>query len=105
MLIAPLTWALLVWGALTATMLITDAADPTYAYLAATSTLLPAMAILGAKRPQHVGWQWIVLALWATLVWPRSRRCGSNDRCKSPRSRCGHGFWSCCCSRNGRTGA
>ena len=33
-------------------------------------TFCPVMAVLGAKRPQDRGWQWIVLSLWAVAVWP-----------------------------------
>jgi hypothetical protein len=28
------------------------------------------MAVLGAKRPQDRGWQWVVLTLWVVLIWP-----------------------------------
>ena len=37
---------------------------------AAMTTVCPAMAMLGAKRPQHVAWQWIVLSLWVVLSLP-----------------------------------
>ena len=39
-------------------------------YSAAITTLLPAAAIYGAKRPQDRGWQWIVAALLLMLLWP-----------------------------------
>jgi hypothetical protein len=39
-------------------------------YAAAVSTCCPLMAVLGAKRPQDRGWQWVVVALWATLLVP-----------------------------------
>ncbi len=39
-------------------------------YSAAVTTLLPAAAIYGAKRPQDRGWQWIVAALLLMLIWP-----------------------------------
>ena len=38
-----------------------------------TTTLCPLMAVLGAKRPQDRGWQWIVLSLWVVLVWPAAQ--------------------------------
>lgn len=31
------------------------------------------MAVLGAKRPQDRGWQWIVLSLWIILIWPAAQ--------------------------------
>jgi len=39
-------------------------------YAVAATTFCPTMAVLGAKRPQNVGWQWVVAALWLVLVWP-----------------------------------
>jgi len=36
----------------------------------AAMTFCPLMAVLGAKRPQHRGWQWVVLSLWIVLIWP-----------------------------------
>ncbi len=39
-------------------------------YLAAITTFLPFMAVLGAKRPQDRGWQFIVLSLWVILALP-----------------------------------
>ena len=39
-------------------------------YFAAISTCCPMVAILGAKRPQHRPWQWIVGALWIVLALP-----------------------------------
>lgn len=38
--------------------------------IAATSTLLPFMALVGAKRPQNRAWQWIVLTFWLIAAWP-----------------------------------
>lgn len=39
-------------------------------YVAAIGTLCPIMAVLGAKRPQDRGWQWVVLTLWIVLCMP-----------------------------------
>ena len=44
-------------------------AEPLH-FVASVSTCCPLMAVLGAKRPQNVGWQWIVLSLWAILAIP-----------------------------------
>lgn len=39
-------------------------------YVATMSTFCPLMALLGAKRPQHAAWQWIVGSLWLILCLP-----------------------------------
>ena len=39
-------------------------------YLAATATVAPLVALLGAKRPQDRAWQWIVFSLLALLALP-----------------------------------
>ncbi len=39
-------------------------------FAVAASTLTPLVAVLGAKRPQDRGWQWVVLTLWLIVVWP-----------------------------------
>lgn len=39
-------------------------------FAAAMTTFCPMMAVLGAKRPQDRGWQFIVLTLWAILSLP-----------------------------------
>lgn len=39
-------------------------------YAAATSTFWPLMALLGAKRPQDRGWQFIVLSLGGVVLLP-----------------------------------
>ncbi|MEM9351632.1 MAG: hypothetical protein AAGA92_01335 [Planctomycetota bacterium] len=39
-------------------------------YAATAGLFTPIMALLGAKRPQDRGWQWIVASLWLVLVWP-----------------------------------
>ena len=42
-------------------------------YLAALLTLGPAMSVLGAKRPQHRGWQFIVFSLLVVLALPAAQ--------------------------------
>jgi hypothetical protein len=42
-------------------------------YLAATTTLCPVIGLLGAKRPQDRGWQFIVLTLWIVLILPATQ--------------------------------
>ncbi len=39
-------------------------------YLFSVTTLCPMMALLGAKRPQHRGWQFIVVSLWVISALP-----------------------------------
>lgn len=39
-------------------------------FAAYASTLCPIVAVLGAKRPQDNGWQWVVFTLWLVMVWP-----------------------------------
>src|SRR3954447_22220705 len=76
-LVAPWWWSVVSLFALTsaelATALSTSAGDPSTAalrYIAAMSTFCPIMALLGAKRPQDVGWQFIVFSLWVVLALP-----------------------------------
>ncbi len=39
-------------------------------FFVATLTFCPAMAVLGAKRPQDWAWQFIVFSLWLVLILP-----------------------------------
>lgn len=39
-------------------------------FAVAALTLCPVIAVLGAKRPQDRGWQWVVATLWLVLIWP-----------------------------------
>jgi hypothetical protein len=68
-LVAPWCWAL-ASGLTVLVVAIQGASEPLLNYSAAITTLLPAAAIYGAKRPQDRGWQWIVAALFVMLLWP-----------------------------------
>ncbi len=71
---APVAWAWLAWmGLLLGEWLARQsAAGPAAAWrqIAAVGTFCPAMAVLGAKRPQDSGWQFIVASLWLVLALP-----------------------------------
>lgn len=76
-LVAPWVWASISLVTLVAVELLlalqgtpAPAWAPAARYAAAVSTFTPIMALLGAKRPQDRGWQWIVLSLWAILCQP-----------------------------------
>lgn len=75
-LIAPSRWMIIAICCLIAVILYCSLGNATPStaealrYLAATSTFCPLMAILGAKRPQNIGWQWIVGTLWIVLILP-----------------------------------
>jgi hypothetical protein len=43
---------------------------PALYFAALMTTFCPVVAMLGAKRPQHRAWQWIVLSLWIVLALP-----------------------------------
>jgi len=44
-----------------------------FRFALAATTFCPLMAVLGAKRPQDRGWQWVVVTLWIVLVWPAAQ--------------------------------
>ena len=77
-LIAPWWWACgSLWAVGSGEVLLALAAgdavpawQPHLRYALAVTTLLPLMAVLGAKRPQDRGWQWVVLSLWVVLNLP-----------------------------------
>ena len=48
-------------------------------YAAAVSSCCPLMAVLGAKRPQDRGWQWIVVSLWVTLLVPAGQAIAASS--------------------------
>jgi hypothetical protein len=41
-----------------------------YEFLAASLTVCPIVAVLGAKRPQHRAWQFVVATLWIVIIVP-----------------------------------
>lgn len=43
---------------------------PLFCYLAGVSLFCPNIALLGAKRPQHQLWHFVVASLWFTLTLP-----------------------------------
>jgi hypothetical protein len=58
---------------------------------ASTTTFLPLVALLGAKRPQDRAWQFIVLAFWLMLALPAAQAwLLSPDHPPVM-----HGLWSC----------
>lgn len=76
-LVAPWFWTLLALGCVAGVEFLLAINAQVWAeaaavlrYLAAMSTFLPLMAVLGAKRPQDRGWQFIVLTLWGILSLP-----------------------------------
>jgi hypothetical protein len=46
-------------------------------YTAAVGTFCPLTAVLGAKRPQDRGWQWVVASLWLVLLVPVAQAVAS----------------------------
>lgn len=76
-LAAPCLWAALSAGCLATVSLVESRFSgiglSALRFAAAATTLCPLMAVLGAKRPQDRGWQWVVLTLWIILVWPAAQ--------------------------------
>lgn len=66
---APAVWALVSTASLLLVAIQPSMSDASR-FAAAATTLCPIMAVLGAKRPQDKGWQWVVATLWLVLVWP-----------------------------------
>ena len=71
-LLAPWAWAVAVVGFWFTVELwnATSVVPTALRYLTLAGTLCPMMALMGAKRPQDRGWQWIVLSLWCVLAIP-----------------------------------
>ncbi len=76
-LAAPCLWAAISASALAFGALIEPKLDgiglSAFQFAIAAATVCPLMAVLGAKRPQDRGWQWVVLSLWIVLVWPAAQ--------------------------------
>jgi len=74
--VAPLVWgaASLITLAATETIIATSGHAPDWnaglRFFATMGTFCPMMALLGAKRPQDRGWQFIALSLWVILSLP-----------------------------------
>jgi len=77
-LVAPCWWAFIAVAAVAGTEVllgwglvgIQEGGRTYYRFAAAAATFCPLMAVLGAKRPQDRGWQFIVASLWLVLAWP-----------------------------------
>lgn len=76
-LVGAWSWAIASLAALAGVELVSlqhGADPPTWSaplrFAAAALTLCPAIAVLGAKRPQDRAWHWIVLFLWVVLCIP-----------------------------------
>lgn len=77
-LVAPCLWAILSVVSLALFSAISATSHPTLGldalrFAAAVTTFCPIMAVLGAKRPQDRGWQWLVFSLWVVVVWPAAQ--------------------------------
>jgi hypothetical protein len=73
-LVAPLAWAIFAVTTLAGAELaaaLSPSANwlPHLRLLAAGTTFCPLMALLGAKRPQDRGWQFVVLSLWGLVAF------------------------------------
>jgi hypothetical protein len=80
-LAAPAVWAMIAALALAADAIVAaqgagqvdSLTRSLWRYTAAVGTFCPVMAVLGAKRPQDRGLQWIVLSLWVVLLAPAAQ--------------------------------
>lgn len=68
---APLVWTILAVVLLAVLAAVDGPALPgAWRFVVAASVFCPLMAVLGAKRPQDRGWQWVVVSLWLVVAWP-----------------------------------
>ncbi|NOZ39526.1 MAG: hypothetical protein GXP24_04790 [Planctomycetes bacterium] len=76
-LAAPCLWAALSASCLALSAIIEPKLEgiglSAFHFAIAATTVCPLVAVLGAKRPQDRGWQWVVLTLWIVLVWPAAQ--------------------------------
>jgi hypothetical protein len=77
-LVAPLIWCVVSLLLVAAALIMhvnslaqtVDNGSEQWWLLAATSTFCPFISLLGAKRPQHRVWQWIVVSFWIVAALP-----------------------------------
>ncbi|MBA4015882.1 MAG: hypothetical protein C0483_01705 [Pirellula sp.] len=67
---APLIWTWIAWGFLNYAGYGSASADSYANYVAAVLAIAPVLAVLGAKQPQNVAWQFIVVTMVGVLLLP-----------------------------------
>lgn len=76
-LVGPVLWAIISVASIVVSEIMITISMPSWSaqirYMAATSALYPAIAVLGAKRPQDRGWTFIIGSLWIVLVLPAAQ--------------------------------
>lgn len=77
----PLAWAMLatadlaclIWTLSPGNSTLSPLQKSALQFAVAAMTFCPLMSVLGAKRPQEVGWNWVVFTLWIIVVWPAAQ--------------------------------